>query len=125
MVKSNKKIQIITTARRKRSASSSVLKEGTGGIFINSIPIDNIEPTFIRDKIKAVLSYIPNEYVKKVDVFTTVRGGGISSRIDSCIVSITKSFMKYINDPELERLLKEHDRSVLVSDNRKKASKPL
>ena len=79
----------------------------------------------MRDKVNAALSYIDSQKLNQIDIYTNVYGGGISSRIDAAIVSMMNCIMQYIGDEELVKRLKEHDRSVLVPDSRRKMSKTI
>ena len=119
-------------AKRKKCTAFAILKTDSTGIYINQIPINNIEPKLMKDKIYAALSYTESSFsnlLEKININIKVNGGGVSSRTDAAIVCIMNCILQYLktqtDDDEWGRKLKEFDRSVLVPDVRRKMRKTI
>jgi len=91
------------TGRRKRSAARVFIQPGDGKFTINKRSLENY---FGRPTSRMIVMQ-PLELVElsnKIDVWVTVRGGGISGQSSAIRHGITRALTKY--DPGLRGVLK-------------------
>lgn len=121
MLKLSKKT-IVSSGKRKTAIARATLKEGTGKIKINNVPLDLIQPQVYKMRMQEPL--ILSEGIKdKVDISVNVRGGGLMSQSDASRTAISRALVEY--SPKLKTVFLEYDRHLLVADVRfKEASKP-
>jgi small subunit ribosomal protein S9 len=113
---------INTSGKRKTAVARAVVQEGTGKIRINKVPLDIMVPELARLKIMEPLVLIP-DMVAKIDIDVAVAGGGVMGQAEAIRTAITKGIVAYYNDENLEKALKLYDRSMLISDVRRKLPK--
>ncbi|MEF8835899.1 MAG: 30S ribosomal protein S9, partial [Candidatus Thermoplasmatota archaeon] len=85
-------------------------------------PLEIYDPEMARLKIKEPVQLI-GERAKEIDIEINVQGGGIMGQADAARTAIANCLIDYLDDPELEELFKEYDRSLLISDPRRKLPK--
>lgn len=86
--------QYYGTGRRKSSAARVFIKPGSGNIIINK---RSLEQYFGRDTARMVVMQ-PLELVEmtdKLDLYITVKGGGISGQAGAIRHGITRALMEY------------------------------
>ena len=86
--------QYYGTGRRKSSAARVFIKPGSGNIVINK---RSLEQYFGRDTARMVVMQ-PLELVEmtdKLDLYITVKGGGISGQAGAIRHGITRALMEY------------------------------
>ncbi len=86
--------QYYGTGRRKSSSARVFIKAGSGKMTINGRPLDVY---FGRDTARMVVLQ-PLELVEladKLDLFITVKGGGISGQAGAIRLGITRALMEY------------------------------
>lgn len=106
--------QYYGTGRRKSSSARVFLQSGSGKIIINQLSIDKY---FSRDTARMVV-FQPLELVDmvgKVDMYITVKGGGIFGQAGAIRHGITRALMKY--DETLRASL--HKAGFVTRDSRK------
>ncbi len=113
---------INTTGKRKEAVARAVISKGTGMVRINSVPIDVYSPELARLKIMEPLQLAP-ERASAVDIDVNVRGGGIMGQAEASRTAIAKALVQFFKDGDLERMFKQYDRSLLISDPRRKLPK--
>ncbi|MCE5297082.1 MAG: 30S ribosomal protein S9 [Euryarchaeota archaeon] len=113
---------INTSGKRKTAVARAVCQEGTGKLRINSVPIEAWQPELARLKIMEPLALL-GERAKKVDIDVSVAGGGVMGQAEATRTAIAKSIVEYYGDEELEKAVKQFDRSLLISDIRRKLPK--
>ena len=111
-----------TSGKRKTAIARASVKKGKGIVRINKKPVELYEPEIARWKIQEALN-IAEEHVKKVNIDVTVKGGGIISQANAARTAISKGLLEYTADPSLKLKYLDHDRSLLVSDSRRKEPK--
>ena len=114
------KKQVHYAGKRKRAIARATIKKGSGKIFVNRVPLDNIEPKLTRIKIREVLFLAPADVVEKVDIIVRTSGGGIMSQADSVRLAIARALAGYTKGDTLERDYLKYDRHLLVADVRRK-----
>ncbi|MCS7121313.1 MAG: 30S ribosomal protein S9 [Archaeoglobaceae archaeon] len=113
---------VLTTGKRKTAVAKAVLRPGKGRVRINNIPIEIHKPEMARLKIMEAL-IIAKDLAKQVDVDVTVKGGGFMGQAEAARTAIAKALVEYSKDEELKKAYLEYDRTLLVSDIRRKLPK--
>jgi len=113
---------ISTSGKRKSAIARATVRKGTGKVRINKIPLDIYSPELARLKIQEPLALVP-EKAGKVDIQINVKGGGIMGQAEASRTAIAKGLVEFFQDSDLERNFKQFDRSLLISDPRRKLPK--
>ncbi len=111
-----------TSGKRKTAVARAVVKEGTGKVTINKVPIEVYTPELARLKIKEPLELAP-EMSAKVDVAVNVKGGGVMGQAAAIRTAIARGMVDYFKDEELEAMFRAYDRSLIINDDRRKLPK--
>ncbi len=111
-----------TSGKRKTAIARSSVQKGTGLVRINKKPVELYEPEIARWKILEPLK-IAESHMNKIDVDVSVNGGGTMSQASAVRTAIAKGLVEYTADPSLKIAFLDHDRSLLVSDSRRKEPK--
>jgi small subunit ribosomal protein S9 len=117
-----KKTVINTSGKRKTAVARASVKKGTGLVRINKKPVELYEPEIARYKILEAVN-IAKGHIDKINVDVTVSGGGFMSQAMAARTAIAKGILDYTGDPSLKIAYVDHDRSLLVSDSRRKEPK--
>jgi small subunit ribosomal protein S9 len=113
---------LITAGKRKTAIARAVVRPGTGLVRVNSRPLEIWTPELARLKIQEPL-LIAGERVGEVDIDVSVAGGGVMGQADAARTAIARGLVGFFKDRELERHYKVTDRSLVVSDPRRKEPK--
>ncbi len=114
-----KKAKIIAAiGKRKKAVASAVIREGSGKIRINSVPLELIEPRYKRMRIKEAL-LLAGDLANSVDIAVSVKGGGIWGQADATRTAIANALVQYSKSDELKNIYLGYDRSLLISDARR------
>jgi small subunit ribosomal protein S9 len=111
-----------TSGKRKTAVARAVAREGTGKVRINSVPLDIVTPELARLKMAEPLTLVP-EKAAKIDIDVSVAGGGVMGQAEATRTAIAKAIVEFFNDEELKLAFKHFDRSLLISDVRRKLPK--
>jgi small subunit ribosomal protein S9 len=111
-----------TSGKRKTAIARATVQKGKGLIRINKKPVEIFEPEIARWKIMEPIQ-IADNYINSVDIDVNVKGGGFMSQASAVRTAIAKGLVDYTNDPNLKLAFLDHDRSLLVSDSRRKEPK--
>lgn len=111
-----------TSGKRKTSIARANVRKGNGKVRINKIPLELLTPELARFKIMEPLN-IAGKKAERLDIEVNVKGGGFMGQASATRTAIAKGLVKYLNDENLEALYKQYDRSLLVSDPRRKMPK--
>ena len=115
---------IHTSGKRKSAIARAVVKQGTGIVRLNSVPIDLVEPRMSRLKLMEPLILV-GDVAGKVNIDVSVIGGGISSQAEASRLAIAKALLVYTKNDKLREVFLNYDRNLLVADvRRKEPSKP-
>ena len=112
----------IASGKRKTSIARAVVKEGKGRIRVNHVPLEIYQPELARLTVMEPLALI-GEKANKVDVDVKAKGGGVMSQAEASRTAVARALMKYFNDPEIEKVYKNYDRTLIVNDVRRKLPK--
>jgi small subunit ribosomal protein S9 len=113
---------INTSGKRKTAVARAVIAEGSGKIRVNSVPIEAYVPELAKLKIMEPVTLAP-ELFAKVDITVSVQGGGVMGQAEATRTAIAKAIVEFFKDETLEKAFKQYDRSLLISDIRRKLPK--
>jgi len=113
---------IIASGKRKTAIARASAFEGKGRVRINAKPIEFHEPRMAREKMMEPIA-IAGDVVKKMDIEVNVSGGGVMGQADASRTAIAKAIIGYTGDAELKKKFLAYDRSLMVSDPRRKLPK--
>jgi small subunit ribosomal protein S9 len=113
---------INTSGKRKTAVARAVVSEGSGKIRVNSVPIEAYVPELAKLKIMEPVTLAP-ELFSKVDIAVSVQGGGVMGQAEATRTAIAKAIVEFFKDETLEKAFKQYDRSLLISDIRRKLPK--
>jgi small subunit ribosomal protein S9 len=113
---------INTSGKRKTAVARASVRGGTGIVRVNSVPVTLMTPELAKLKAMEPLQLAP-ERAAKVDIDVRVSGGGVMGQAEAVRTAIAKGLVEYFHDEELERNFKALDRTLLVSDARRKLPK--
>ncbi|MFP3872467.1 MAG: 30S ribosomal protein S9 [Candidatus Natronoplasma sp.] len=113
---------VTRSGKRKEAVAKATIRPGKGRIRINTVPLEILSPEMARLKVKEPIQLV-GERSKDVDIEVNVEGGGTMGQADAARTAIANCFVEYFKETELEELFKEYDRSLLVSDPRRKLPK--
>lgn len=112
--------------KRKTAVARVTIKEGKGVVRINKKPLEIIEPEVVQAKLAEPLfiaSQFPDVDVDSVDVAVTVTGGGFIGQAEAARTAIARGLVEWTANEKLKESYLEYDRSLLVSDMRKREKK--
>lgn len=110
------------SGKRKTAIARVTVRKGKGKVRINKKPIELFTPELARLKMMEPLVLAPDK-TRKVNIDVNVKGGGVMGQADASRTAIARGLVEYFEDDELRALFKEHDRTLLVSDTRRKMPK--
>ena len=114
-----------TSGKRKTAVARATIQKGKGLVRVNKKPVELYEPEIARWKIFEPIK-IAEKHMDKVNIDVKVIGGGFMSQANAVRTAIARGLVEYTGDPGLKLAFLDHDRSLLVSDSRRKeAKKPL
>jgi len=118
-----------TSGKRKTAVARATLKPGKGRVRVNGKPIHIMEPELARSKaIEPLTIADAMDRLERVDISVDVKGGGQMGQVDAIRTAIARGLVEYNDgaegeDEELEKVYKRYDRSLIVSDTRRKEPK--
>merc|ERR1711865_8463 len=124
------KESVQTFGRKKSAVAVAYCTRGRGMIKVNGSPLDLLEPETLRLKVYDPIQILGQPVFGIMDMRVRVQGGGYTSRIYAIRQAIAKAvvafYAKYEDEArkrEIKELLTKYDRSLLVSDPRRKEPK--
>ncbi len=112
---------VIASGKRKSAIARAYVSKGKGAVKINKLNL-LAYPEYIRQIIAEPLQ-LAEKYSKKLDIRVRVEGGGPVSQAEAARTAIAKALAEFTGDEELKRMFMEYDRTLLVSDTRRKEPK--
>jgi len=113
---------VVVSGKRKTAIARATVVKGQGLLRINSRPAEIYEPELARMKILEPIK-LAGKRAEGVDIAVGVRGGGVMGQADAVRTAIARGLVRYLNDPELEALYRDYDRTLIVPDTRRKLPK--
>jgi small subunit ribosomal protein S9 len=109
---------VVSTGKRKTSLAKATVRDGTGRIRINGVPLEVHQPELARMRIIEPLILFGENW-KRYDIKIRVKGGGFMSQADAIRMAIATGLIKMSQDFEARSKMIEHDRTMLVGDPRR------
>ncbi|MBC7129136.1 MAG: 30S ribosomal protein S9 [Thermoplasmatales archaeon] len=113
--------EIISYGKRKSAIARAYIEKGKGVVRINKILLDAYPEYF--QQIVAEPIQLAEKYKDKINIDVTVSGGGPISQAEAVRTAIAKAIYDFVKDDELKNLYMQYDRTLLVSDVRRKEPK--
>ena len=113
---------VVVSGKRKSAVARATVRKGRGIVRVNSVPIEVFEPYLARVKIMEPLT-LAGDRASKVDIDVNVKGGGYMGQAAASRTAIAKGLVQFLSDDKLHELYTKYDRSLLVSDPRRKLPK--
>ena len=113
---------VVAVGRRKTALARATVKKGIGRVRINRIPLELLSPELARLRIQEPL-HLAGDAVRGVDIDVRVRGGGVMGQASAARTAIARGLVEFLNDKSLDETLRAFDRSIMVSDVRRKEPK--
>jgi small subunit ribosomal protein S9 len=113
---------IVVSGKRKSAVARATVRKGRGLVRVNSVPLEVLEPYLARVKMMEPLTLAGNK-ASKVDIDVNVEGGGFMGQAAASRTAIAKGLVQFLGDEDLQGLYTKYDRSLLVSDPRRKLPK--
>jgi small subunit ribosomal protein S9 len=113
---------VVASGKRKSAVARATVKKGRGVVRVNNMPIDIYEPHLARVMIMEPLT-LAGDRSTRVDIDVNVQGGGVMGQAGASRTAIAKGLVQFLEDEELEAMYSKYDRSLLVSDPRRKLPK--
>ncbi|MCW4021079.1 MAG: 30S ribosomal protein S9 [Candidatus Bathyarchaeota archaeon] len=118
----SKKVLVVSGKRRTAIARATV-RQGTGRIRVNNVPLEIYEPEIAREKIFEPLLEVGEDVWKKVNVNIKVRGGGFMGQADASRMALAKALLKWTKSSHLKNVFLKYDRTMIAGDPRRKEPK--
>ena len=112
---------VIASGKRKSAVARAYVKEGKGIVRVNRMNIEAY-PEWIKAIMKEPLQ-IAEKYRKKINIEVRAAGGGPVSQAEAVRTAIAKAMVSFLKDSSLKEMFLEYDRTLLVSDIRRKEPK--
>ncbi|MBU0686090.1 MAG: 30S ribosomal protein S9 [Thermoplasmatota archaeon] len=113
---------IVASGKRKSAVARVSITKGKGIVRINGVPVEMHQPNLARVMIMEPLT-LAGEKSSKVNIDLNVQGGGVMGQAMASRTAIAKGLVQFLEDNELQTLFVKYDRSLLVSDPRRKLPK--
>ena len=111
-----------SSGKRKTAVARATVQKGTGLVRVNRKPVELYQPEIARWKIMEPLA-LADKHMDKINIDVDVKGGGFMSQASAVRTAIARGLLEYTGDPSLKIAFLDYDRSLLVSDSRRKESK--
>jgi small subunit ribosomal protein S9 len=112
----------ITSGKRKTAVARATVRKGQGRVRVNGTPLEIYAPDMAKERMFEPI-IIAGAKVEKLDIDVNVSGGGFMGQAEAGRTAIAKGIVDFLGDKELEEIYKQFDRSILVSDPRRKMPK--
>jgi len=113
---------VVASGKRKSAVARATVREGRGLVRINNVPLEIFDPHLARVMIMEPLT-IAGERSAKVDIDVNVSGGGVMGQAGASRTAVAKGLVQFLKDDDLAKMYARYDRSLLVSDPRRKLPK--
>ena len=116
--------------RKKNAVAVALCKRGKGLVKVNGSPIVHVNPEGIRFKALEPILLLGQQRFAGLDIRIRVRGGGYVSQIyairqalSKAVVAFNQKFVDESSKKEVKDILLSYDRTLLVSDPRRREPK--
>ena len=113
---------VLSTGKRKTAVARATFRKGHGLFRYNGLPLDFVEPDLLRRKIQEPLLMV-GDRANNVDITVDTAGGGTVGQASAARTAVARGLVAYLKDDALREMFKRYDRTLLVSDPRRKLPK--
>jgi len=113
---------VVSSGKRKSAVARASVRKGKGLVRINNVPVELHQPNLARVMIMEPLT-LAGDRSTKVDIDINVQGGGIMGQAMASRTAVAKGLVQFLEDEDLEKMYLQYDRSLMVSDPRRKLPK--
>ncbi len=113
---------VVASGKRKSAVARVSVRKGKGLVRVNNVPVELHEPKLARVMIMEPLT-LAGDRSAKVDIDVNVQGGGVMGQAMASRTALAKGLVQFLEDDDLEKMYLLYDRSLLVSDPRRKLPK--
>jgi small subunit ribosomal protein S9 len=113
---------VVSSGKRKSAVARASVRKGRGLVRINRVPVEIHEPHLARAMIMEPL-LLAGDKSAKVDIDVNIQGGGVMGQAIAARTAIAKGLVQFLEDEVLQETFAKYDRSLLVSDPRRKLPK--
>jgi len=113
---------VVSSGKRKSAVARASVRKGRGLVRINNVPVEIHEPHLARAMIMEPLT-LAGDKSAKVDIDVNIQGGGVMGQANAARTAIAKGLVQFLEDEDLQAMYAKYDRSLLVSDPRRKLPK--
>lgn len=113
---------VVASGKRKSAVARASVTRGKGIVRVNGVPVEMHQPNLARVMIMEPLT-LAGDRSSKVDIDLNVQGGGVMGQAMASRTAIAKGLVQFLEDHELQTMFVKYDRSMLVSDPRRKLPK--
>lgn len=113
----------VVSGKRKTALARATIKQGTGRVRINDVPLEILEPKIAREKIFEPLLEAGEDVRKKVDVSIKVQGGGFMGQAEATRMALAKALLKWTKSSHLRTAYLKYDRTMIAGDPRRREPK--
>lgn len=117
--------KLTIAGKRKTAIAKATIINGSGRIYINKIPYENLD--FFRKLVIKEPVEIATRVLGKFDfdIFVNVKSGGSESQIAATRLAIARALVAFTKSEELKKAFLRYDKNMLIADTRRKeANKP-
>ena len=111
-----------TSGKRKTAIARGTVREGTGKVRINKVPLELYSPELARLKLTEPLR-LAGDVADTVDISIRVNGGGVMGQAEAARMVIAKGLVQWYQDMDLKEKFTHYDRTMLVGDPRRSEPK--
>ena len=120
--KTERKRLILVTGKRKTAIARAIVRNGSGNVFVNGIPLSTLTPEIARMKVYEPIM-LSGERSKGIDVHVKVNGGGFMGQAEAARMAVAKGLVQWTRSSELRKTIANYDRTMLAGDPRRKEPK--
>ena len=113
---------VLTTGKRKSAVARATVRKGIGLVRFNDRPLELVEPELVRQKIQEPLLMV-GDRAKNLDVLVQAQGGGVVGQASAARTAVARGLLEWLKDEDLRAQFKRYDRTLVVSDPRRKLPK--
>ena len=106
------------TGKRRKAVARARVIEGSGKIFINSVPLENWGDDARRLWVREP-AIVAGDVSNTVDIRITTKSGGIAGQAEAARMAIARGLLNFSGDKKLKQTFLAYDRAMLVIDPRR------
>jgi len=107
----------VFTGKRKTAIARAFIREGSGRVRINGVPVEILQPEVARLRIIQTL-LLAKDIAKKYDIDVCIEGGGFMGQAEAASIAIARALVGMSKSKRLKSIYLEFDRHLLAGDPR-------